>query len=123
MGKQLDYVTCKERHYELWDFVVNEIKAVKALSLYIPRIDKVKREFFAMKGYKIVPDLCFACYVAEVRFMSGTEICHRCYVCPLEIDCCLNKTSPFMKLRGLEGTMDYDKAIGLAEEIRDSWSD
>ena len=123
MKEQLNYETCKERHYELWDFVVNEIKAAKNLSFYIPRIDGVKREFFAMKGYKRVLDLCFACHVAEKRFTSSTEICHRCYVCPLEICFCIHRSSPFAQLRRCEGTMDYDKAIKLAEEIRDSWEE
>ena len=123
MNEQLNYETCKKRHYELWDFVVNEIKAAKSQAIYIPYINGIKKAFFDMRGYKRVVNLCYACHVAEKRCKKAQNLINSCYFCPLEICFCIHKSSPFVQLQSLEGTMDYDKAIKLAEEIRDSWEE
>lgn len=123
MGKQLDYVTCKERHFELWDFVVGELEAAKNQALPIPCIGDVKKDFFSLKGYEMVVNLCFACHVAEERLMKNPKIGTSCFVCPLAIARCIRKGSHFMDLQDCEDTMDYDKAIKLAKKIRDSWEE
>lgn len=123
MNEQLNYETCKKRHFELWDFVVNEIKAAKSQSLPIPCIGDVKEDFFSLKGYERVVNLCFACHVAEERLMKNPKIGTSCFVCPLAIARCIRKGSHFMDLQGCEDTMDYDKALTLAEKIRDSWKE
>ena len=125
MKEQLNYETGKQLHVELWDFVVNELKAIKAQALYIPNITDIKENFFDMKGYEKVDNLCFACQVAQERKNSEkrTALSCECFYCPLNIRFCIHRDSPFVTLRSCKGTMDYDKAIKLAEEIRDSWEE
>lgn len=121
MEKQLSYERCKKRHYELWDFVINEIKAARSQALYIPCITDIKKDFFNMKGYEHTDNFCFACLVAEQRIKRVGDCA--CAVCPLNVDFCGRKHSPYNQLWDLSWTMDYDKAIKLAEEIRDSWEE
>lgn len=121
--EKLNYETCKKRHVELWDFVIGEIKAAKNQTFPIPCITDVKRWFFDMKRYERIVNLCFACHVAEKRLKRVPHLGTSCFLCPLEIDFCIYKSSTFMQLRSFEGTMDYDKAIKLAKKIRDSWEE
>lgn len=123
MEKQLSYERCKKRHFELWDFVVDELEAVKNQALYIPYINGIKKSFFDMKGYEKVINLCYACHVAEKRLKRVPHLGTSCFLCPLDIGFCIHRSSPFVQLRNCEGTMDYNKAIKLAKEIRDSWEE
>lgn len=121
--EKLNYETCKKRHYELWDFVVDELEAAKIQAIPIPNIQNIKKTFFNIKKYAKPRNLCFACHEAEQRFERITESSYVCDFCPLSIGSCASKYSQFGQLWDCGGTMDYDKAISLSREIRDSWEE
>lgn len=107
-------------HNELWDFIVKQLRLIKEFGWPIPDIIYVKEFYFyfSEKKEKPVPfvkNLCFACAFADEKSHV------RCSACPLSVKVCWDETSPYAVLEGLEGTFNYDKAIKLAEEIRDSW--
>ena len=64
---------------------------------------------------------CFACAFAYSEAQENGNGKNYCLYCPLTVVECFDKRSPYEQLLALEYTDEYDKAIGLAKEIRDSW--
>ena len=113
----------KEKHYEMWDYVINKIKAAQRMTACctscVPSIYRLKEEFFnAHPEYEKekVPYLCFACKEAE----RVASVLYRCDGCPLTFPC-NSEAGPYHKLLDLVYTDCFDEAIWLAQCVKDSW--
>ena len=113
-----EYKEYKENHIRMWDGVISELEDAKINFYGVPEIFPIKQRYCDSDLFSS----CFACAFARIEAQKeGNVYKNYCMFCPLTVVECFDKRSPYEQLLALEYTDEYDKAIGLAKEIRDSW--
>lgn len=113
-----EYKEYKENHIRMWDGVISELEDAKINFYGVPEILPIKQGYCDSEVF----NSCFACDFARTEAQKkGDFDKNYCCFCPLTIVECYDKRSPYEQLLALEDTDEYDKAIALAKEIRDSF--